>query len=228
MRQFSGFLIAWCLPIASAFAQSPDSSRVRAADTSVQRPIRIPQVAVMPFSARSVDTEALQGIASALGSSLLRTGKFRVLERSQISQVLGEQGFQQTGACEGSECAVEVGKLLAVDQMVVGSLSRVGNTYSLTARLVNVGTGEVVRSATRNSRGEIDAMVTRVLPLVAKDLAGEPSDPEEDTGEHRSRWGWWVAGGVLVAGGTAAAILLSSGSDKPAANTHVATVSWGN
>ena len=191
---------------------------------------RLPAVAVMPLSARSVDTEALEGIASALGSSLLKTGKFRVLERSQMDQILREQGFQQSGACDGSECAVEVGKLLAVDHIVVGSVSRIGNTYSLTARMVNVGSGEVLRSSTRNSNAELDALVTDAIPLVARELSGETI--VENQGERRVGWGWWAAGGAVAVGGVVAAIVMLNGSTSSSgasgATTHTATVSWGN
>lgn len=208
-------------PIAASIPASPTAS------------VRLPLVAVMPFTARSMDTEALEGIASALGSSLLNTGKFRVLERSQMEIILREQGFQQSGACDGSECAVEMGKLLSVDQMVIGTVAKIGNTYSLTARLVGVGTGEVSRSVTRNSRAEVDALVTDAIPLVARELAGEQVDnaavpPKE---EHRSYLGWWLAGGAVVVGGVAAAIVVASGSSSGGSSgststTHTATVSW--
>lgn len=128
-------------------------------------------VAVMPFSGRSLDADALEGIASALGSDLLNTGKFRVMERSQMDAILKEQGFQQSGACDGSECAVEVGKLLAVDHMVVGTVAKVGSTYVVTTRLVNVGSGEVLKSVTRNSKAQVDVIVTDLLPQLAHELA---------------------------------------------------------
>lgn len=132
---------------------------------------RVPMVAVMPFSGRSLDADALEGIASALGSDLLNTGKFRVMERSQMDAILKEQGFQQSGACDGSECAVEVGKLLAVDHMVVGTVAKVGGTYVVTTRLVSVGSGEVLRSVTKNSQAQVDAIVTDLLPQLAHELA---------------------------------------------------------
>jgi len=141
---------------------------------ALAQPSRVPMVAVMPFSGRSLDADALEGIASALSSDLLNTGKFRVMERSQMDAILKEQGFQQSGACDGSECAVEVGKLLAVDHMVVGTVAKVGGTYVVTTRLVNVGSGEVLRSVTKNSQAQVDAIVTDLLPQLAHELA-QPS-----------------------------------------------------
>src|ERR1035437_1147788 len=131
-----------------------------------------PMVAVLPFSSRVLDTRAIDGLVSAMGSELINTGAFRVMERSQMDGILKEQGFQQSGACDGQECAIEVGKLLSVDQMVLGTIAKVGSTYTLTARLVSVQTGEVLKSVTRNSKADVDAILTDILPQVAIVLAG--------------------------------------------------------
>ena len=131
-----------------------------------------PMVAVLPFTSRVLDTSAIDGLVSAMGSELINTGAFRVMERSQMEGILKEQGFQQSGACDGEECAVQVGKLLSVDQMVLGTIAKVGSTYTLTARLVSVQTGEVLKSVTRNSRADVDAILTDILPQVATVLAG--------------------------------------------------------
>ena len=123
-------------------------------------PIAPTTVAILPLSSQVLDSGALEGIGSALGSELLNLGKFRVMERSQISSILQEQGFQHSGACDGGTCAVEVGKLLSVEQIVLGTVAKVGRTYSLTARLVNVQSGEVLKSSTRNSDG-LSARMTK-------------------------------------------------------------------
>lgn len=183
-----------------------------------------PMVAILPFSSRVLDASAIDGLVSAMGSELINTGAFRVMERSQMDGILKEQGFQQSGACDGSDCAVEVGRILSVDQMVLGTIAKVGSTYTLTARLVSVRTGEILRSVTRNSKADADAILTDVLPQVAGDLAGasrvEPITPSKAAAvtspdpviaaarqdsassaeqKHASHWGWLVAYGALVA-----------------------------
>jgi TolB-like protein len=150
--------------VSGAFAQAQESKK--------------PMVAVIPFSSRVLDTSAIEGLVSAMGSELMNTGKFRVLERLQMESILKEQGFAQSGACDGSECAIEMGKLLSVDQMVLGSIAKVGDIYTMTARLVNVQTGEILKSATRNSKADIGAILTDILPQLAQALAdAKPSEP---------------------------------------------------
>jgi len=134
-------------------------------------------MAILPFTSRVLDTSAIDGLVSAMGSELINTGAFRVMERTQMEGILKEQGFQQSGACDGQECAVEVGKLLSVDQMVLGTIAKAGSTYTLTARLVSVQTGEVLKSVTRNSKADVDAILTDILPQVARVLAGVGTIP---------------------------------------------------
>lgn len=194
-------LSAWC---AVAAPTSPDS---------------VHSVAVMPFTGAGFDSAARESFSSALGTKLVGTGRFRVMERTQIAAILREQGFQQSGACEGGECAVEVGKLLSVDRLVIGNVAKVGKIYTVTARIVDVSTGETRRSATRNGSTKPETVLTRAIPYLAKDLAGIPAPSDKEIGEDASHWGWWLAGGALAAGGAAtAAILLAPG--KGSTTTH--------
>jgi hypothetical protein len=52
--------------------------------------------------------------------------------------------------------------VVSVSKIVGGSVGKVGNTFSLTLRLVNVETGETEAATTRQLKGEPD----NLLPLV--------------------------------------------------------------
>lgn len=186
-----------------------------AAGDTATAPASVTSVAVMPFTASSsFDSGALEGLSSAMGTQLMKTGRFRVMERAQMNAILREQGFQQSGACDGGECAVQVGKLLSVDRLVVGHVAKVGQIYTVSARLVNVESGETEKSATRNGSTKQETVLTRAIPLAARELAGLPTPTDKEIAEKdRTHWGWWLAGGVLVAGGTAAAVVLLTQDD---------------
>lgn len=132
-----------------------------------------PLLAVLPFEGKKVDADEVAIISEALASDLMRTGRVRVMERGQMDKILKEQGLQSSGLCDGGECAVEMGRLLGIDQMVVGSVGQLGRTYIISARLVSVATGEVIRSSSRSQQGAIDRMLTELVPRVAQDLVGE-------------------------------------------------------
>lgn len=200
-----------------------------AAEPPEVRPTR-PMLAVMPLTARSVDSESVEGLTSALATELLNTGKVRVMERSQMARILAEQGFQQSAGCDGSECAVEMGRLLAVDRMVLGSISKIGSLYAMNVRLVDVGTGEILRSVTRNGQAKMEVVLTELVPKVAGELVADATRtaasarmPEQSTtisppSGARPVWPW-IAGGVAVVGGGAAAYFLLAGDESSAVGT---------
>ena len=173
---------------------------------------RLPVVAISELDSKGVVASEVGVIAENIAVKLQQSGKFRIMERSQISQILREQNFQQSGACDGSECAVQIGKLLGIDRIVVGSVGRVGSTYSLNLRMVDVSTGEAVRTTARNRKGSIDDVLTDLVPLAAADLA-------EVGGERKAAIWPWVAGGAVAVGGVgiAAAVLLVGGNSSSGA-----------
>ena len=128
-------------------------------------------VAVNDLTARGVGTSDAEIIGERMRSALVGAGRFRVMERSEMDKILKEQAFQRSGSCDQSECAVEIGKLLSVDRMVVGSVGKIGEMYSLQARLLDVQTGEIVFTATRDYSGRIEGMLTEAIPDLARKLA---------------------------------------------------------
>jgi len=192
-----------------------------AVPASAQAPqAKTPMVAVTALQARGVAESDAAVFTETLADVLLRSGKVRVMERSQMDKILAEQGFQQAGACDTAECAVQMGRLLGIERIVVGSVGKVGETYTLSVRMVDVGTGEVLASSRRNHRGAIDDVLERVVPEVGRELIGsretrsaEPAAPEAAEPKRSHAWVWWTLGGVAVVGGGAAAAVLLAGGD---------------
>lgn len=141
----------------------------------------LPLLAVMSPAWQGVDSSTALLVSDALADELMRTGKVRVMERDQMHRILKEQDFQQNGSCDGSECAVEVGRLLSIDNIVVGTIGRLGSSYTISMRLVKVESGEIIGSSRRMKRGEIDEVVSEVLPQVAQELVGTFSSDRKTT-----------------------------------------------
>lgn len=184
-----------------------------------------PTAAIFPLSARGVDSNSTRILEDALADALAKTGKIRLLERSQMSSILKEQGFQKSGACEAEQCAVQMGKLLGIEQGVIGSIGLLGKTWVLNARTIDIGTGEVLKTTQRSLSGEIDKVLTDLIPATARDLTNttgtsdkQTSSPSSTEVKSSSSWLWWTLGGVAVAGGAAAAVILATGSKSPAAS----------
>lgn len=183
---------------------------------------RAPLVAVMPLQTRGVDSNATRILEDAIADGLVGTGSIRLMERAQMNQVLAEQGFQESGSCDQSECAVQMGMLLGVERAVVGSVGLLGRTYVINTRVVDISSGEVMRSSQQRITGEIDQVLSDLVPKVVADLTRTGSAasapvaqttpaPAPAVEESSSGWIWWTLGGVAVAGGAAAAAFLLLG-----------------
>jgi hypothetical protein len=115
-------------------------------------------------------------LSDRLGSMLVNTNAFIVLERGKMNDILSEQGFQQTG-CTSTECAVEVGKLLNVQKMVSGSIGKIGQTYTIDLSLIDVKTAQIEQSFIRDYKGEIDGLLREMKSIsdqIAMQASGKP------------------------------------------------------
>lgn len=129
-----------------------------------------PTIAVNDLSPRGVQASDAAIVSERLRSELVRGGAFRVMDRGQMDVVLREQAFQQSGACDQSECAVQMGKLLSVDQMVVGSVGKLGSLYTLSAQLLDVETGAIALSVNQDFQGPVEDLLSQAVPLIAAKL----------------------------------------------------------
>ena len=103
-------------------------------------------------------------------SEMVNTNAVIMVERNQMEEIMQEQGFQQSG-CTTSECAAEVGALLGVQNMVSGSFGKLGNSYTIDAKLFSVSTGGTIRSVSKTYKGEVDGLLT-IIEIVAWELVG--------------------------------------------------------
>lgn len=177
------------------------------------QPATTPAVAVMPLLVRGLDSNAVRVIEDALTDGLIRTGKFRVMERSQMTSILDEQGFQRSGACDGEQCAVQIGKLLGVQRSLIGSVGLLGKTYVLNVRMVDISTGEAIATSQRSFVGEIDKALTEMIPQTVSDLTHD-KEVATESGQKSRAWLWWTVGGLAAAGGATAAVLLLTGNSN--------------
>ena len=128
-------------------------------------------IAVVEFEGKNVSEPEASALTDRLRTELFRTGKFRVLEREMMDEILKEQGMQQTG-CTSTECIVEVGRIIGVEKMVGGSISKVGTVYSISAKIVSVETGEIIVTATYDHIGELGDLLRIGMTDIAYQLAG--------------------------------------------------------
>lgn len=122
-----------------------------------------PNIAVMSLkSVSGISSGEAILMADRIRAEFFNSGRVNVMEREQMSTILAEQGFQQSGACIDDKCMVEVGQLLGVQIIVSGSVGLLGSTYMLNLRAVDVRTGRMVASVSRDAKDNLDNLVEEI------------------------------------------------------------------
>jgi len=127
-------------------------------------------VAVSDLTGQGLDVSSASILSDRLRNELFNTGVFTVLERGQMDEILKEQGFQQSG-CTSDACAVEIGQLLGVQYLVIGSIGKIGQTFTINVRMIDVTTGRIVLTANTDCRCEIDLLLSKSTIDISEKLA---------------------------------------------------------
>ncbi len=174
-------------------------------------------VAVLDFEGRGISQLEAQTLTDRFTSELASTNAMILVERNQMNEILDEQGFQQSG-CTSAECAAEVGALLGVKHMIAGSFGKLGNSYTIDAKIFSVETGKTEKTVSTTYKGEIDGLLTEIEILAWKIMSLNPPPelleaqkagqqpvaavvPAQEKGG--SGWLLWAVVGVAAAGGAA-------------------------
>ena len=128
-------------------------------------------IAVLDFDGDGVSKSETRTLTNRLRDEMFKTGVYIVLDRGTMDEVLKEQEYQLSG-CVTSECAVEVGNMLGVQKMISGSIGKVGNIYTISARIIDVETGKVLKSANYDHKGDIGQLLIKGMKDLAYELTG--------------------------------------------------------
>ena len=65
---------------------------------------------------------------------------------------------------------MDIGKLVGVKYIVVGSISKIGETYSIDSRMIDVESGESLISAEYSTQNSIDDVITNGMESISYQL----------------------------------------------------------
>lgn len=152
-----------------------------------------PGIAVFPFTnggsfgMEKEDLDALTvGIQQMLLTELDQNTALRVIERSRLREVLGEQDLAASGRVD-AETAAKVGKVLGARYAITGVFIDLNGNFRLDGRIVDVETSEILKTA--QVQDKLDNLYKMLF-----DLAGQitedvnlPALPKQVREERRER-----------------------------------------
>jgi curli biogenesis system outer membrane secretion channel CsgG len=168
--------IFFLLAMACAAQQAPQKKRVAVLDFDYGT-VRSYVTAIW-----GSDQDVGKGVADLLVQKLVQDGKYRVIERKQLDKILAEQNFNNSDRADPAT-ASRIGKVLGVDAIIVGSITKFGrddkNTTvggggwglgkfgvggvqkrdakavcGITARLIDTSTAEILAAVTGNGESK--------------------------------------------------------------------------
>ena len=102
-------------------------------------------VAVTKFKTFGAPDEVAEAVYEHISSSIVKSHKYHVVERSLLDKIVKEAAFSHSDLAQRST-AVRLGRLLSATQIIVGKIIKLGATYSISARLVNVVNARIINS----------------------------------------------------------------------------------
>lgn len=205
-----------------------------AAEKEIPASEPLPTLAVHNLEGHGLTESETMTLSDVLRSRLMETRKYKVMERSEMETILREQAFQQSGACTEEACIVEMGQLLGIEQILAGSIGKVGKAFSINVRIISVQSGEIKKSVSHNYTGPIENLLTSEMTVVAKKIAGietaitprvtdEQPKKRKDGSRVRRRIIVGTLSAAVVGGGAAAYFMLKDKKEKetPASEVEV-------
>ena len=127
-------------------------------------------VAVLDFEGRGITIMEAQTLTVRFMTAMANTDRVQLVDRATMWDVLSEQGYTAT-ECTSDECAAEVGAILGVELMVNGSIGKIGNTYTIDAKMFSVATGATERSKNVTHEGDIEGLLVE-MQILAWEIVG--------------------------------------------------------
>jgi hypothetical protein len=128
---------------------------------------RRPRLGVTGFIAPDLSDQAKAALEEVVAQAAAGFSKMDVVAAADVRALLNLSQMQQMTGCNEAHCLTEFGDVLAVQQMVSGSVRKVGNKYA-----VNLLLHDLVNSRTlKRSSAEVDATTDALLPAVRQGVA---------------------------------------------------------
>lgn len=120
-----------------------------------------PRLAVMPFkSAKGITQDQAQSLAGFVRDEFMSDGSFELIDREMLAERLAERDLSDAGVTE----LTFSGKELGAEKMVGGSVTKLGTSWSIDLRIVDVATGNLDESKSGSAEG-LDELEIRVRNL---------------------------------------------------------------
>jgi len=179
MKRLASGTIALAFGALILGAAGARAQQAAATPAAAQQQDTRPGIAVLDFDVSSVTSDhetydALgRGLAAMTLSELTANPAIRVVERTQLQQILNEQNLGHEGRVDPGTLS-RIGKLIGAKYMVTGTLINIAGNLRIDTRIFDVETSEILK--TESVRGKMDN-VFDMVPQLAQRLMHDTNVP---------------------------------------------------
>jgi TolB-like protein len=142
-----------------------------------------PKVAVLDaVLPEKMDKNVAIGVTEKISEELVNSGRFMVLDRTTVAKTLEEIEFQMSGLVSDEDirkAGDQLSSRLGAAFVVTARVSQVGDTFFVSAKMVDIKTGEITAQASDESEGKI-AITLKVAQNVGRKLAAGVKESEKE------------------------------------------------
>ena len=101
------------------------------------------RLVILNLTPLGVDPAICEAATECLITSVVKTNKYQVVERTQLNKILSELSLTSSDEFEDST-VLEIGSLAKAKMIVVGAIGKVEKEYMMSIRIIEVETGNVL------------------------------------------------------------------------------------
>lgn len=125
-------------------------------------------VAVMDIQGTGVEPDLLPTLSEILSVEINELRQFKVIAGRDIQAMLGFERQKDVVGCTDAACLAEIGGALGVERIVASHIGKVGSTYVVNIKLINIRLAETEGRVYETVRGEVDALIDTIRASVQK------------------------------------------------------------
>lgn len=90
------------------------------------------------------------------------SGQYELIDREHVVDILGEQDFAAAVQCDSTKCLVQYGRMLGVQKMMTGRLTKLGNSIVVYLAIADANTGSIDTNETFTLPDDGDALAANI------------------------------------------------------------------
>ena len=123
-----------------------------------------PPLLILDFEAKSMAENEVASFTEDLRKAIDKTQGYIILDQSVVETALSEAGENASG-CNNAECGLRIGRVLGAEYIIIGSIEKESNVYTIEAQFVSALTGKIEREKILTYEGGFSGISSEMSTL---------------------------------------------------------------